>query len=265
MSLEHARVLVTGATGGIGAAVCRALAEAGASLLISSRDGAKLAQLARTLPQARILAAQTADMEDAVALENLAAVARDLGVDTIINACGINELALLSEQSPNSVERMIRINLTAPIQLTRALLPHLQQLPAAMVVNVGSAFGSIGFPGYVSYCASKFGLRGFSEALRRELADTDISVVHVAPRATATTMNSSAVMAMNKALGNRVDEPDLVAAKIVRAMRQHARFTVIGWPEKFFASLNQILPGIVDHALIRQLPVVRRYTTYTGP
>jgi short-subunit dehydrogenase len=59
-----------------------------------------------------------------------------------------------------------------------------------MVVNVGSTYGSIGYPGYASYCATKFALRGFSEALRRELADTRVGVLYVAPRATRTSMNS---------------------------------------------------------------------------
>lgn len=91
--------------------------------------------------------------------------------------------------------------------LTHALLPLLQRAPEAAVVNVGSAFGALGHPGFTAYCASKFGLRGFTEALARELADGKIRVLYLAPRVTATAMNDSRVEALNTALGHVVDPP----------------------------------------------------------
>ena len=153
------------------------------------------------------------------------------------------------------------INAVAPMLLCHALIPLLAQRAHAHIVNVGSTFGSIGFPGFCTYSASKFALRGFSEALRRELADTPIRVHYVAPRATKTALATSRVRAMNKELGVGMDSPQTVAAAIVDALRRERRETFLGVPERLFAKLNGVLPGLVDRSLRKQLAVIRRYAT----
>ena len=102
-------------------------------------------------------------------------------------------------------------------------------------------------------------MRGFSEALRRELADTDVNVLYVAPRATRTRMNSSAAMALNEALKTTVDEPHGVAREVMGAIRKNLNELYLGWPEKLFVRLNGLLPGVVDRALRKQLPVIRSF------
>ncbi|WP_404936712.1 SDR family NAD(P)-dependent oxidoreductase, partial [Pseudomonas aeruginosa] len=119
------------------------------------------------------------------------------GVNVLINAAGVNRFALLEQVDEDTLDDLLDLNIKAPLQLTRLLLPLLREHPNALVVNVGSIYGSIGYPGYATYSASKFALRGFSEALRRELADTSVDVLYVAPRATRTSMNSSAATALN--------------------------------------------------------------------
>ena len=110
------------------------------------------------------------------------------------------------------------------------------------------------------YCASKAGLRAFTEALRRELADTPLKVMYLAPRATQTTLNDERVVAMNKALGNAVDSPALVADAVTgMIVRGNQNQLFIGWPEKLFARLNQLLPGMVDGALGKQLETIKRF------
>lgn len=126
-------------------------------------------------------------------------------------------------------------------------------------MNLGSTFGSIGYPGFATYCASKFALRGFSEALRRELADTPIKVLYIAPRATRTGMNTQSVVALNDELNVAMDDPKTVAAQIAAALQYEHELLYLGWPEKFFVRLNSLLPGIVDRALRKQLPVVQRF------
>lgn len=129
-----------------------------------------------------------------------------------------------------------------------------------MVVNVGSIYGSIGYPGYATYSASKFALRGFSEALRRELADTTVDVLYAAPRATRTSMNTSAATALNQALKVGMDDPVDVARAVLDAVQQQRNELYLGWPEKLFVRLNGMLPGVVDRALRKQLPLIRRYS-----
>jgi short-subunit dehydrogenase len=145
------------------------------------------------------------------------------------------------------------------MQLTRRLLPLLLAQPAARIVNVGSIFGYLGYPGHAAYCASKFALRGFSEALRRELADGPVQVTYFAPRATRTAMNGAAMCALNAELGVVMDPPESVAGALVALLEKPASERPLGMPERLFAWLNQVTPRLVDRALLRQLPVIRRY------
>jgi short-subunit dehydrogenase len=123
---------------------------------------------------------------------------------------------------------------------------------------MGSGFGSIGFAGYCGYSASKFALRGFSEALRRELADTQIDVLYLAPRATLTDMNPDEAVALNNELGNTMDTPERVASELMMLLNNAQRTRYIGWPERFFITLNNLFPSLVDKALNKQLPAIRR-------
>jgi len=263
MPLEGRRCLLTGASGGIGVELARALADAGVALLLSARDPGRLQSLRASLPAGKVIDVAPADLTRPADLEQLASAARENDIDTLVNLSGVNELIWLEDQSGEAVDTMLRLNLAAPIQLTRLLIPHLRKgaTPgrSGLVVNVGSAFGAIGHPGYAAYCASKFGLRGFSEALSREIGGTGVEVVYVAPRATATAMNTAAAESLNAALGNRADPPAWVAEQIVRVMSKQRRASNFGWPERLFIKLNQLLPNLVDRALVKQRALIRQF------
>ena len=117
---------------------------------------------------------------------------------------------------------------------------------------VGSTFGAIGFPHFASYSASKFALRGLSEALRRELSDAGVRVSYVSPRATDTAMNSAAVRELQAMTGARVDDPLKVAKAIVAAVQAGSRERQLGWPERLFVRLNALMPRLVDKALVQK-------------
>ena len=114
------------------------------------------------------------------------------------------------------MQAVLQANLLAPMLLTQALLPHLRGQPRAQVVFVGSALGRIGLPGFSVYGASKSGLHGFAEALRRELAGTPVRVQILAPRSTRTDFNGPAVDAYNRATGTAMDRPEVVAEALLR-------------------------------------------------
>jgi short-subunit dehydrogenase len=149
--------------------------------------------------------------------------------------------------------------------LTRRLLPLLQSRKAATIVNVGSIYGYLGYPGFASYSASKFALRGFSEALRRELADGPVRVVYFAPRATQTPLNSAALVALNEQLGTAMDPPAKVARALMRLLRRPRRERLLGMPERLFARINQWSPGLVDAGLRRQLETIRTHARRGRP
>lgn len=179
----------------------------------------------------------------------------------MINNAATNHFGLLSDLTEEQIASIINLNTLVPILLTRALLPCLLVAQKPRIVNIGSVFGSIGFAGQTSYSASKFALRGFTQALSREIADTDINIHYVAPRATWTDFNCPRMNAMNKELGVTVDPPKMVAQKIIKTMmRTGNRRLFIGWPEKLFVKLNSLLPGLIDRVVFRQLPVIQKFS-----
>lgn len=263
MNLSDARILITGATGGIGAATVRQLVARGAAVLLTARSTSALSELRSQLDDSSRIDTCAADLTNSADRERLCshACAWRGGINTLINNAGVSELRLFETHVPADFDKALAINLVAPVQLCHELLPHLQRQPCAHIVNVGSVMGALGFPGYSVYCATKFGLRGFTESLRRELADTRVKVHYLAPRTTQTSINSAAVMAMNAALGTRVDPPARVAHAVVRLLERERTSAVIGFPEKLFARINQLMPSLIDRALRQQLPIIRRYAT----
>jgi len=263
MPLEGRRCLLTGATGGIGVELARALVGARVKLMLSGRQEERLNALEEQLPYGSVIDVVAADLLQPSEVERLADTARGAKVDTLVNLSGANELTWLEDQDGAVIDDMLTLNLIAPIQLTRMLLGHLRESSGdgrdGLVVNVGSAFGAIGHAGYTAYCASKFGLRGFSEALHRELKGNGVEVVYVAPRATQTAMNAGAAESLNDALGNRSDAPEWVADQIVRVMREGRRSANFGWPERFFIRLNQLFPAVVDRAMVKQQAAIRQF------
>ncbi|WP_336751545.1 SDR family oxidoreductase [Aeromonas hydrophila] len=264
MKLEGKLVLLTGASGGIGEALAQELAAQGAHLLLHGRRASALERLRKELPHPErhqtVIADLGSPQERAKLLQH---PALDEGLDVLINNAGCNQFAWLEDQSSEQVERQLLLNVEAPIQLTRMLLPRLRK--PAVIMNVGSSFGAIGYAGYSVYCASKFALRGFSEALGRELEGTGIQVLHFAPRATRTRLNSEAAYEMNAELGTHTDSPQDVAEEAVIALCNETRRSWLGWPEKLFVRLNGLLPGLVDRALAKQKPIIERYARHAEP
>lgn len=268
MNLDTAIVLLTGATGGIGLATAEQLLRHGARVLMTGRDIAKLQALQQELAAGSgrlgTFAADLTQQADRRALA-VHAMRWQGGVNVLVNNAGISDFQGIENHSCEQIAALIATNLTAPLQLSRELLPHLQRQPKAHVLNVGSVYGTLGYPGFAVYCATKFGMRGFTEALRRELTDTSVRVHYLAPRATRTAMNGAAVDAMNEHLRVAVDPPARVARAVCRMLEREQRECIVGWPEKLFARVNAVLPQVVDGAVRKQLPAIRRYIDAPPP
>lgn len=268
MKIDGARILLTGAGGGIGRELAIQLMAKGARLAIVGRNTVSLQQQAAVLRQGGgVVIPIAADLtEPQAASRVIASVLEQLGgVDILINNAGVMDFILFEQQSPDRITEVIQTNVDAPLQLTRALLPHMLARQRGQIVNVGSIFGSLGFPHYAVYCASKFALYGFSQALRRELAHTPIAVTYVAPRAVDTALNDTTTLDMLKASNIALDAPQAVAAKIVRAIEQERETLYIGQPESFFAWLNRTLPWLVNIGLRKQARLARPYAESRRP
>lgn len=262
MNLQGKRILITGAGGGIGHHLALALAKKGGVLLLADREVELLEKLrGEIIASGGKAGVVAADLLQDGAPEQLAdAAVRELGeVDILINLAGIISFNLFQNETMQGIERLWRVNVIAPMQLTRALLPHMLARGNGRIVNIGSVFGSIAFPFFANYSANKFAVRGFSQALRRELEGSGVGVTYVAPRYTKTPINAGAASRMAVALKMNMDEPELVAANIVRAVEKEAKEYYIGFPECLFVRINSIMPGLVDGSLRKQAVQMRGY------
>lgn len=257
MQLNQARILLTGASGGLGRDLARELAGAGAAVLLAGRDAVRLAAI-----KAELGASADSVVADLTTAQGIAAAntaARAFGVNVLINNAGVGAFGLFDQQAWPTVEQVLATNLEAPLRLTQALLPWLKAQPTAAVVNVGSMFGSLPYPGFAAYSAAKAGLRGFSQALRRELADTPVAVIHIAPRVIDTPLNTEAVNQLNRALKNNSDSSQAVARQIVAALRHGKGEHHFGFPERLFAWLNGFAPSLIDRGLAGQLAIIKQH------
>jgi short-subunit dehydrogenase len=262
MNLSGKRIILTGAAGGIGYLLALRLAAKGARLALVERNAPRLAEICAEINNnGGVALAIALDLTDAGAADQVVDQTRQAlgGLDIIINNAGIMDFTLYDRQSPERIAHVINVNVIAPMLLVRAALPHLLTQNSGRIVNIGSAFGSIGFAHFATYCSSKFAMRGFSEALRRELADSQVGVTYIAPRAAKTALNDDLTTQMLIETQTNMDEPDYVAEQIVLAIEQEAKEYFIGQPESFFAKLNGLFPRLVDGGLLKNTRIARKY------
>lgn len=256
--------MITGSTGGIGAALARLLATPSTRLTVLARDPVRLAELAGTIAAtAASVHPIQVDLTEHDLLEQVvsAAIERHGPIDVLVNNAAINRFGLFERMPRGEIEALIATNVAAPMLLTHAVLPGMLARRQGQIVNVGSVMGSIGFAGFAAYCSGKFALRGFSEVLRRELADRGIRVTYVAPRYTRTPLNSPTMERVASEVGMAVDDPAEVARQIVGAMESGTPERFIGRSEGFFARLNGVLPVLVDRGLVRTTRKILRIAT----
>jgi short-subunit dehydrogenase len=253
MTLANARILLTGAGGGIGSALAAQLASKGAALALLDRHAGDADSPCGAIggPDCHAISADLLDPSARSAAVEQATAALG-GIDLLINCAGLMSFRPFAEEDPATLERLMQLNLVVPMLLARQVLPRLLAQRHGRIVNIGSTFGSIGFAWFAAYSASKFGLRGLSEALRRELDGTGVGVTYVAPRAVKTPLNTGAVYRMAEVTKMNMDDPAWVAERIVKAIENDAKDVYLGFPEKLFARLNGFLPRLIDGGLRKQ-------------
>ncbi len=182
-------VLITGASSGIGAALARELAARGDTVGLVARREDRLAEVLDDCRRSAPASAMwVADLEEPEAADRVAAAALDAfgAVDVLVNNAAIPGVRHVTRLTPAEVERVMRVNLHAPVRLTLGLLPSMLGRGQGTIVNVSSLGGRLGIPREAAYCASKFALCGWTEALAMDLWHTPIRVRLIVPGAVDT-------------------------------------------------------------------------------
>jgi len=221
MKIDGARILVTGASSGIGEALAPMLAERGAVVAIAARRADRLeATLARCRvhsPQSRMRVVDLSDVEAAVAL--VGEVWDALGaLDCVINNAAVSKRKLLTDHTPEDLDVVMRTNFTSPVRMNMAVVPRMLERGSGTIVNVASGGGRFGIVHESAYCAAKFALTGWSEVAAMDLAGTPIEVKLIQPGAIATAMHVTQPGELPGLPGAEFTTPEECAAGIADAL-----------------------------------------------
>jgi short-subunit dehydrogenase len=264
-NLSGGVAVVTGAASGIGAALARGLAAKGCNLALADRDAAGLATSATVAREKGVKVSEhVLDVADAKAIAAIPeqVLAQHNRVNVLINNAGVALGGTFAQTDLADFEWLMNINFYGVIRMTHAFLPYLQREQKAQIVNISSIFGIIAPPGQTAYCASKFGVRGFSESLRHELIGSSIGVTVVHPGGIATNIaenarnpkgvNSDEVERRRKRARQMLTlSPDIAAATIIDGVETRAWRVLIGSDAKRVALLQRLLP-------VRYWNIIRR-------
>lgn len=226
---------ITGASSGIGEALAKAFVKGGGNAVLSGRNVGELERAASQTGGADrclILPFDTMDFA-CLAAKADAAIAFRGGIDILVNNAGISQRSLAVDTDFSVYERIVGVDLLAPIALTQALLPHLLARGEGQLVMISSVAGKAGVPLRTAYCAAKHGLVGYADALRSEIAGQGVKVLVVAPGSVRTNVSRNALNAdgsvrgaSDAAIDNGI-EPDEVARLIWDAVAKGTREMVI--------------------------------------
>jgi short-subunit dehydrogenase len=267
MKLNDKKIILTGAYGAIASEVAHLLLSLGAHISLVGRNEQSLNDLEKTLASSVkdsrnrmiTIVADIAQEDDRRKI--IDKTLSNFGqVDVLINLAGLMSFNQFSEEDPKLTEELFQVNVLAPMHLTKMIIPHMLEKDSGQIINVGSTFGSIAFAWFATYSATKFALRGFSEALRRELDSTGVEVSYIAPRAVKTPFNSDAITQMLKHSKAKIDDPSKVAKDIINAIQGNVKEKYLGFPESIFVRINSLFPRVVDKALKKQNRDAKKFT-----
>jgi short-subunit dehydrogenase len=257
------RILITGASQGIGRALADLAARRGARVLAAARSLELLKELSDAVrgrgDQLEIIQADITDAGDRARMLE-ATVAAFGGLDILVNNAGIGATGHFADVSPDRLRKIMEVNFFALAETTRLFIPQLRLGNYPAIVNISSIAGKRGIPARSEYSASKFAVQGFSEALRAELTPDAIDVLVVCPGLTHT--NFSKNMLEQKALVQldhlRGMTAEQVAEATLRAIELGRREVCLSFQGKLMVFVNRFLPRLADRIAARKVRALFR-------
>lgn len=244
MPLNGINVALTGAQGGIGTCLHKTLVQAGANVLAIGRKNTA--------------GVVVADLSNKDEVNTLCAKLRHKKIDLLINLAGMMYFGHFDQQNHENIEKMIAVNLTSPIQLVQAVIPGMLERGRGKIINIGSIFGDLAFPHFVTYSATKSGLKNFSDGLRREYEGKGVHITYIAPRAINTPFNTPIIKELHKRTNTHNDSIEKVTLIIYQAIINNLTRVNIGIPETFFSALNAIFPLLINQGIRPKRDIANR-------
>jgi short-subunit dehydrogenase len=257
-SLQGLRILITGASGGIGASVAEQAVRQGARVVLAARSADRL--------EARVAALSGLPGEAlAVPVDITAPADRQRlldtcveclgGLDVLINNAGVGSFGHFIGGTEAILRQIMEVNFFAPAELIRLAVPILARGNQPAIVNISSMCGRRGIPAWSEYSASKFALVGFSEALRAELVRFHIDVLVILPGLTRSELGRHLLQNTGRMdiPFDRGMLPEKVASGILGALRRNRAETVLGWDARWMLRLTRFVPRLVDYLLARRI------------
>jgi NAD(P)-dependent dehydrogenase (short-subunit alcohol dehydrogenase family) len=238
-TLRDRVAVVVGGSGGIGLATVRAMLAREMRVIVAApADELLVAAAGELLTRGgRVLIVPT-DLTVRASIDALVTIAVSTfgRIDVLANAAGIGSHPALSDDSDEELERVLAVNLLGAARLMHAVLPVMKQQGAGAIVNVGSIAGEAGVMG--AYSGAKFGLRGLTDSVRREVRGWGIGVTLIEPGFVRTRMNA--------AMGDGLPGPEVVADAIVAAIRRPRRVVIVPRRYRLAIALVKLFPGLTD-------------------
>jgi short-subunit dehydrogenase len=255
-TIIDSRIIVTGASSGIGRALSLELARKGAKLVVVARREDRVRELVQQIAAlGHTVEPVIGDITDAAVRQEAVDTARPKfgGLDILVNNAGVGAMGLFEDAAPERVRRLMEVNFFALVEMTRLTLPLLRRGTRPMIVNVSSILGHRGVPHSSEYAATKFAVHGFSESIRAELARKGIDVLIVSPGTTETEFFDRVLekTAEPNWPTHKPISAERVAQQMVAAMRS-GRHEIIPYRwGRVLCWLNRLSPRWVDSIMTR--------------
>lgn len=260
-SIADKRVILTGASSGIGWHLALQLAEQGAHVVANARRSARLDELVETFKAAGgttgngTIVPVTGDVCDQAIQQQLIDTCEEQfgGVDLLINNAGIGAMGRFDEADGDRMRKVFDVNFFAIAELTRLALPKLKLGNDSLIVNMSSILAHRAAPLKSEYCASKFALHGFSDSIRAELSKDGVSLLLVSPSTTDSEFFDSAIEDQTgknwKKRGSM--PPNVVAAKTIRAIQKRKHEIILTHGGRLLVWLDRLVPGVANRIMAR--------------